>query len=370
MILQRALFRESSHNTLGVALILVLLMSFIGFTQILGRVASGKFTLDVVFPVFALRLLGQADTVIPLALFLGVLFTVNRWYRDSEMTVISACGVNLPRLLIPIGILSLLGAFLVGMSSLYAIPWAVKKIDAIESEARNLSMLSGLKPGIFNAIDKKGGVFYIKTINKNAEFTEPFIRIEEDAGDSRRVQNVIKANRGHYKIDPETNVQYLVLEQGYAYTGLQGKSDRRVTTFRKYTVRIEATNKRPLKKRSKSMSTSELFKSKRRREKAELHWRIARPITCFLLTLMAVGLAYGTPRKSAFGNLFGGVVVFFFYNNLLSIGFGLIRSGKVSTTMGLWWVHLLAVMFLTYIIWRRTNYKALFSNPFRVGRYS
>ena len=74
--------------------LLVIIMSG-RFVKYLGQVTSGDFAPDVLLLVMLYRLPNFLEVVLPLGLFIGILLSYGRLYVDSEMTVMSACGMSL-----------------------------------------------------------------------------------------------------------------------------------------------------------------------------------------------------------------------------------------------------------------------------------
>ena len=64
--------------------------------------------------------------LLPLALFLGVLLAYGRLYRDSEMAVLASAGLGIRRLARPLLWIALPVAVLVGMTSLWLAPAALR----------------------------------------------------------------------------------------------------------------------------------------------------------------------------------------------------------------------------------------------------
>ncbi len=86
---------------------------------------------------------------------------------------------------------------------------------------------------------------------------------------------------------------------------------------------------------------------------AELHWRLAVPISTILLALLAVPLSKSSPRRGRYAGLFAGIVLYVVFNNLLTVGRSALSKGEVPPELGLWWVHLLTVALLLLIVWRQ-----------------
>jgi lipopolysaccharide export system permease protein len=84
-------------------------------------------------------------------------------------------------------------------------------------------------------------------------------------------------------------------------------------------------------------------------ERAELHARLAMPLMCAVLALLAVPLARLRPRQGRYARVWIAVVIFFLYVNLITVGKVWIARGALPEVFGLWWTHA-AVLLLALLI--------------------
>ena len=78
-------------------------------------------------------------------------------------------------------------------------------------------------------------------------------------------------------------------------------------------------------------------------KRAELDWRVAMPLMCMVLTLLAVPLARLRPRQGRYARVWVAVLMFLLYSNLISVGKVWIARGTVPGYLGLWWTHAVVV---------------------------
>ena len=136
-MLGRALFRESALTTIFIAGVLLFMIIFAGLTEALGQAALGKQTGELALQIFGLEIIRTTDTLLPLSLFLGVLLTMSRWYRDSEVTALEACGLSLFNLWLALLVLASVFAVVVSFLSFYFSPMAARLVDIVKTEARS-----------------------------------------------------------------------------------------------------------------------------------------------------------------------------------------------------------------------------------------
>src|SRR5256885_2162416 len=147
MIIYRAFARECVRNTLALTLVLAIVMAFIGLAALLGRAVRGDVAEDIVFQLLGLETLRRLDLMLTLGLYLGVLLTAARWYRDSEMTVLAACGIGLMQLLRPTLILGAAAAMTVAVLGFYFTPWALHRMESLKAERAQDVQVTGIAPG-------------------------------------------------------------------------------------------------------------------------------------------------------------------------------------------------------------------------------
>ena len=86
-----------------------------------------------------------------------------------------------------------------------------------------------------------------------------------------------------------------------------------------------------------------------------MHWRIALPLMCLVLTLLAVPLARLRPRQGRYARVWLAIMVYFVYSNLISAGKVWLAHGTTPEILGLWWTHVAIVLLaLAFISGPRT----------------
>jgi len=94
-------------------------------------------------------------------------------------------------------------------------------------------------------------------------------------------------------------------------------------------------------------------------DKAELQWRVSIPLAALLLALLAVPLAYTSPRAGRFGKVAVAILIYIPYANLLVLMRKWIAAGSVPSWVGLWPVHLAVIALIVVLLARRVGWKWL-----------
>lgn len=360
MIIRRAFYREAVL-TIGAGMALLLLTFVVlGLTKFLGEAALGQYPRDIVFTILGFELIRRMETLIPLATYIGLLMTLGRWYRDSEMTVLAACGVGLGSILRPVVQLALFIALLVAGFSFYLSPITMGMALQTKEEGLSRTDISIVTPGVFSDLRGSGHIVYVEKVSQDGVLEKIFVNDKQAAK-----QNVVVAQTGHQRIDPDTGERLLVLENGAAYEGTPGEPDYRVVEFETYTLRLEQPGAAPPTNDINARPTRALLESGDAQDRIELQWRLSKPISVLILATFAVVLAHTDARRGRVINLVTAILIYFIYNNLISIGDTFLRNGRVPLGVGLWWVHLSLAAIAAYLIVRRLHNRPLL--PLRLG---
>lgn len=336
MILQRYLLREILQSLAAVVLVIALIYISNRFVRFLTEAAAGRLASDLIFDLVALRLVASLPVLIPAGYFIAVLVSLGRLYKDSEMVAMWAGGFGLARTARGLVWISVAMAAVVLALSVYIAPSAAAMQDRLANRARAEAEIAGLVPGRFRDFGREDSVIYVEKVAPDRRaMRNVFVQTR-----GAKQQNVLVARRGYLAVQGGEGDRFMVLEDGYRYTGKPGQRDFIITRFGRHAVRLDRIGHRPGWKKLDSVPTLDLLRSSNRRYKAELQWRIGMPISVILLGLLAIPLARTKPQEGRYARLFTAVVAYFIYNNLLGVSQKLMERGELSTLIGMWPVHL------------------------------
>jgi len=339
-IVNRYLVREMGLAWIAVTVVLVAVLFTNRFIRYLGDAASGALPGDSILLLMGYKALSYTPLVIPGSLFLGIILALGRFYRDSEMAALSACGVGPGRLYRAVAMLAVPLAILVAWLSLSIAPWAAHQGRVAEGAARDNVEISIVRPGQFMSSARVAGVFYIEAIDRDTNQMRD-VFIQSRRGDE---QIVLASRSGVLRVDPETGDRYLVLLNGRRYDGLPGEATWRQMRYDTHGVRIAEGEPSAPRTRRDGMRTDELLASGEPGALAEVQWRLSMPLMVLVLALIAVPLGRSSPREGRYARLLVAVLVFAVYANLLAISQGWIEDGVIAPALGVWWVHTFAAL--------------------------
>jgi lipopolysaccharide export system permease protein len=364
LIINRAFYREVAVTTLGIAVVLLIVMTMMNMTLLLGRAVRGGAAESVLYVLLGYQMLGKIDVLLPLAFYLGILMTLSRWYRDSEMTVLAACGIGLTHFLRPVMVIGLALGAVVMAASFYSTPLAVRQIEKVKTESAHRTEPEQLAPGVFTESPGTRRIFYVEKAQKSGEMEGVFTSSLE-----KGQRGVLVAKSGRPFTDAKTGDRFVALRNGTLYEGEPGAANYRILEFSVYNLRIEPKMiDEPLVPMAGQPNLVLLGQLGNPEANAEIHWRLGKTIALFVLAAYALVFAYTDARRGRMSNFFVAIVVYFVYSNLLGIGESMLQNGRVPLAAGLWWVHGGMALVAVYLLRQRLRNRPLFALPARLVR--
>ena len=350
MIIHRYVFREVLQVFVAVLGVLLLIYVSNRFVRYLAQAASGYISKDVITQLILLKLVQNLSILLPLALYLAVLLSLGRLYRDSEVIAMAAGGISVRRLAVALAWVGVGFALLAGSLSLYFSPKAAELQQAVFEQAKGEAKIGGIQAGRFREFGKGDRVVYVESISADgASMNNVFVRVRHRNG-----QDLIVAERAYPAVQGGDGERFIVLENGHRYTGEPGQLDFVVTQFERHAVRLEQASRSGLRKLEATPSV-ELLAQGSVASIAELQWRISVPISVVVLVLMAVSLARTSPRQGRYAKLVTAFVLYFIYNNGLSIAQKLVERDQLHVNIGVWPVHALFVLGAIFALFAQSS---------------
>lgn len=340
MILFRYLAREILISLFAVSVTLLVIVMSSRFVKYLAQAATGDLAPEVVFSIMAYRLPSFLELVLPLGLFIGILLAYGRLYVESEMTVMSACGLSTSRLAFYTLIPSVFVGLLVAWLSLYASPTGIAKVQDIFQDAKNSSGLELLVSGRFRVDEKSGRVTYVERLDKDRTTMQyVFSAQQQKQGQGLELQVVI-AEQASIDYNPEHDSRFLVLKNGGRYVGKPGGLAFQTTLFEEFGQRLdEPRQSRSSYTKADGRTTKQLLESKRLEDKATLQWRISLAILVPIIALIAQALSRTTHRRGRYVKMLPAFLIYIIYLVVLNAAREAIVDEKLPLILGMWWIH-------------------------------
>jgi lipopolysaccharide export system permease protein len=329
--------------------------------RVLSQAAANDFPREVVFALIGLTTTGNLSIIMPIGFFLAIMLALGRLYHESEMAAIQACGVGPAGLFRPI---TLLGIFIVGMLawlSFTGIPAASARAQAIRAEALRDAQFGLLEPGRFRTFGGGNFVFYAERIDDNGILYNVNVFIERpvkeeptpdaDAPPPPSRFEIWTASRAEQRGAGQAE-QTFVLYDGERYEGVPGEGQFRIIKFSEGGIPIRLGDTKGRAPKAEMKPTAELLASSDTKDLAELHWRIATPVSALVLMALAIPLARLRPRQGRFGKMGIAILAYFIYQQSLVAARTWIENGVMPEFLGLWWVHAIALVAAAFLLIR------------------
>jgi len=361
MIFRRSLVRELTATAVALFLVLLAILFTNLVLRLLARAAGSVVAPEGMLALLGFNALFYFNILLSVALFLTVLLTLSRWYRDSEMIVWFTSGQSLLACLQPILLFAAPFLAAIVALSLFLSPWAELRKIEFERQLESRDDIALVTPGLFREFSRANLVVFVESINPlTSTVQNVFLHSVEDKQDATTV-----AARGKLEDMPNGD-RFIVLEHGRRYQGTPGSPDYRVVEFEQLGRRIEPNEVRTLPTSTKAMPTPALFVADGRVERAELFWRISVPVSALMLTLLAVPLAYVNPRMGRSFNLVAAAFLYMLYSNCLNIVQSLIAQGRLDLWAGLLLPHAVALLVVVLLFRHQGSVSGLFARAPRV----
>ncbi|NQY63858.1 MAG: LPS export ABC transporter permease LptF [Alteromonadaceae bacterium] len=343
MIIFRYLLKEVAKTQLAVFVVLMTIFISRLFVRILGDASEGGIPGHLVMVFIGLSVPDLAGMMLPLSLFLGILLAYGRIYADSEMTVLHACGVSEWYVVRVTLLLSFITAIVTGIFTLYLSPMAIEYEYQVKEQLASDSGLSSIIAGRFQTTGNNKAVVFVHEKNRqDNSLVKVFVAQlpdEQHSHDSIINSSLVFAAKGKVVEDDEGS-QRLVLEDGMRYQSDAKNNEFRSVAFGKYYIQIQDQKVDHKRRKLTALPTTQLFKKELPEYGAEIHWRLAFPLACVILTFIAVPLSVVNPRQGKFAKMLPALLLFLAYFLLLTAMRRIIASGMLSSVIGMWPVHL------------------------------
>ncbi len=359
MLFRRSLLQELISTAAGAFLILVGIVIAQRAGYLIRLAAKGILPNDAITTMLGFNMVKFLPMLLSLTLFLAVLMTLSRWYRDSEMVIWFSSGLSINSWIRPVLAFTTPIIVLISMLSLFIMPWATNKGEDYRIQLESRDDLASISPGVFKESSNAERVFFVESFDELGNIVKNiFVQSIQ-----HQKLGIIVAAQGS-RFTEKNGDNFLVMENGRRYQGERGTAEFSTTQFEKYAIRVEAAEVKQKPPTTQSKSSRELIQNKDQANSAELQWRLAIPISALILALLAIPLSSLDPRAGRSANFVLALVIYMIYNNMLSIMQAWVAQGKVYDAVGLWPVHLVFLSLTAYMFYRRVKQLPIFPDFF------
>jgi len=312
---------------------------------VLERAATNQFPQSVVLELIWLGALQNLSILLPVGLLLGVVLAFGRLYADSEIAAALACGAAPRTFYLPVAMLAVLVSGALAWLTLELAPAATEQALSLRQAAVRAGQFAPIAAGKFRTFGGGNSVVYAQDVAADGTLHNVFV--ERSRGP---FVLVALAERARHAVTPDGQTHILTLYSGARFEGVPGTAEFRMVRFAEHVVPVQVPALRDTVRDLEARPTGELLRSEDLKARAELHWRVAMPLMCLVLTLLAVPLARLRPRQGRYARIWLAVLAFLLYSQLISVGKVWIARGAAPPLLGLWWTHAVVVLLALLVI--------------------
>lgn len=331
MILSRYFLRESLQIGAAVLAVLILVIGANLLARALSLVAEGELPGALVPTLLFFNSVRVLTYLVPVSLFLGLMFALGRLARDSELAMFRASGFGIGQQTKAVMLLAAPVTLLTAVLSLWLVPLIEHQRDDLFERAQQAYLTDHIPVGRF--IESNDGQL-VAFVGKATEdgFARIFLFEHDPQRDVITVEGAPNA-----RLMVEEQADYATLEHGRR---VEVAADGRVTRleYDRHQILLPG-QQRDVNGQQQLKSSLALWRSDQPRDQSELFERLSFAFAALVLALLAVVLAQAPPRSGRYGRLFWGILIYALYFNLITLTASWIGDGLLTLTLGLLLAH-------------------------------
>lgn len=323
MLFDSSIRKELARSFGATLVVLITVVMTMMLIRTLGQASRGSVAPSDVMLVMGFTVLGQLPTILSLSLFITVVGTLSRMYRDSEMVIWFSAGRGLMSLLAPLLRFSWPVLLVIAALSLVVWPWANRQIQELKTQYEQRSDVDRIAPGEFQESANGARVFFIDkdTPDTNAA-NNVFIATREQRGET-----VTSAQSARLEI--RSGERIVLLRNGQRLETAPDKPGLRISEFAEYGTLIGGgpqggTDAGAIKTRD----TWDLAQDPQ--SQAELGWRLGSTLAALNFIVLGLAVAIVNPRAHRSTSLVLALLAFMVYYNLMTVGQAWVGAGRVG----------------------------------------
>lgn len=349
MIFASAARREFAQAAAGISVALLAILTSTQLIRLLNDAVGGRLAPEAVLTMLGFTALNFMPILLGLTLFMSVLVTMSRSYRDSEMVVWFISGKSLLGWISPILRFSWPLILAIALLSVFLTPWANLTSAEYTERLGRRNDASQLAPGAFKESETGGRMFFVENYNEATQQIRNIFVTSTLNGKT----GVVYASKGHQEDNQDG--RFMVLEQGRRYEVEPGSAEFKVMDFTSYAVYLEEGLAKPVEAIPNRLSLWALVQLNTPPAHAEILWRFSQPVSALVLALLAIPLSFINPRAGRSMNLVLAILIYAIYNNLITVSQAWVAQNKISFLQGMLAPHLIMLVPLIGLLYHRVS---------------
>ena len=148
--------------TLFLAIIFILGLVVFGnqFVLMVQESIERGIPIQELMPLVSFNMIRDVPLILTLSLFLAIVITISRLYKNSEAIVMNSLGLGDKHFIVFIQPLVIASFLIIFFLTIYAVPWAKQQKNIMEEETMNASEFSFITEGEFEQFKQGEIIFY------------------------------------------------------------------------------------------------------------------------------------------------------------------------------------------------------------------
>ncbi|ABM60611.1 LPS export ABC transporter permease LptF [Verminephrobacter eiseniae] len=332
MLFDSSIRKELARSFGATLVVLVTVVMTMMLIRTLGQAARGSVSPSDVMLVMGFTVVGQLPTIASLSLFIAVVGTLSRMYRDSEMVIWFASGRGLASLVRPLLRFAWPVMLVIAVLSLLVWPWANAQIQQLKTRYEQRSDIDRIAPGEFQESSNGNRVFFIDKGNpaplagNDAAQTGSNIFIAASDG---RQESVTSARSARLQL--QDGQRMAVLSDGQRLETSHDRPGLKISEFSEYVMHIGSAPPGAAEDLAvKTRATHELLLKSLPAYRAELGWRLGLVLAALNFVLLGLAVTSVNPRAARSTSMLFALFAFIVYYNLMTLGQSWVGVGRLG----------------------------------------
>jgi LPS export ABC transporter permease LptF/LPS export ABC transporter permease LptG len=280
---------------------------------------------------------------VPAGVLVGVLIGLSRMSADSELIAMTAVGVSLRRLLVPVGLIAAGAVTVTFCMTLWLGPLSVRTLRTLEDRLSTTQASFQVQPRVF---DERfpNYVLYVQDVSAAATQWHGVFLAESGTEDTSRLT---LAESAIVMADREEDKLQVHLHNGNTHEfSLDDPTHYDLSSFaqRDFSVPISGIAEQASRQITNAERSFRALANERGANavpaRIELHSRLAFPIACLVFALAAIPLGARARRGGRSAGLIIALLFVCVYYAIFVVGTGLARQGALPPWLGIWAANL------------------------------
>ena len=330
--------------------ILIAVFASYSVAAFLADAAHGLMPPGDIAELVGLKVLIALEVLIPVSLYVSVVFALGRFSGDGELLAAYALRVPPRQVTGAVIRVSASLALVVGGLSLFARPWAYRELHRLAAEASGTLDAAAMRPGTFYV--GRGGnrmIFFSRQDAPGSPAKDVVVQIWR--GPDR--MQIIHAGRADLLVAhaPDGSSRIDLHDARIYQLDLAHAGSDRVLRADEMIVDPDDNASVGSEYSSVAASTRHLIGGRSPFDVAELQWRFSTPVSTLLLGLLGIPMSRASSGRNRFTRLGAAIVIYFAYYMLFTSARTWVQHGAIGAWPGVWWVPGLLGLGLIAAFW-------------------